>query len=43
MEEERFDEKAELSKEDHIELINHCNLKEINFLSSVFSVEFMQC
>ena len=32
-------EKAELSKEDHIELINHCNLKEINFLSSVFSVE----
>ena len=21
-------EKAELSKEDHIELINHCNLKE---------------
>ena len=32
-------EKAELSKEDHIELINHCNLNEINFLSSVFSIE----
>ena len=32
-------EKAELSKEDHICLINHCKEKEINFLSSVFSIE----
>ncbi len=31
-------EKAELSKEDHIELIEHCNKLNINFLSSVFSI-----
>ena len=31
-------EKAELSKEDHIELINHCNKIGIKFLSSVFSI-----
>jgi len=32
-------EKAELSKEDHIELIDHCNRIGIKFLSSVFSIE----
>ena len=32
-------EKAELSIADHINLINYCNKKEINFLSSVFSIE----
>ena len=31
-------EKAELSKDDHIELIEHCNKLNINFLSSVFSI-----
>ena len=31
-------EKAELSKEDHIELINYCDEIGINFLSSVFSI-----
>ena len=31
-------EKAELSKEDHIELINYCNEIGIKFLSSVFSI-----
>ncbi len=31
-------EKAELSKEDHIELINYCNKIGIKFLSSVFSI-----
>jgi len=31
-------EKAELSKENHIELINYCNNIGINFLSSVFSI-----
>jgi len=31
-------EKAQLSKEDHIELINHCNKIGIKFLSSVFSI-----
>ena len=32
-------EKAELSKENHIELINYCNEIGIKFLSSVFSIE----
>ena len=32
-------EKAELTEEDHITLIKHCNEKEINFLSSVFSIQ----
>ena len=32
-------EKAELSKEDHTELINYCNKIGIKFLSSVFSVD----
>ena len=32
-------EKAELSKEDHIELINYCNEIGIKFLSSVFSIK----
>jgi sialic acid synthase SpsE len=32
-------EKAELSKEDHIELINYCNEIGIKFLSSVFSIQ----
>lgn len=31
-------EKAELSKQDHIELINYCHEIGINFLSSVFSI-----
>jgi|TARA_R110000782_G_scaffold143157_1_gene235839 N,N'-diacetyllegionaminate synthase len=31
-------EKAELSKNDHIELINYCNQIGIKFLSSVFSI-----
>ena len=31
-------EKAELSKEDHIELIRYCDKLGINFLSSVFSI-----
>ena len=31
-------EKAQLSKEDHIELINYCNEIGIKFLSSVFSI-----
>ena len=31
-------EEAELSKDDHIELIEHCNKLNINFLSSVFSI-----
>lgn len=31
-------EKAELSKQDHIDLINYCNSIGIKFLSSVFSV-----
>jgi len=31
--------KAELSKEDHIELINYCNEIGIKFLSSVFSIK----
>lgn len=30
--------KAELSKQDHIDLINYCDEKEITFLSSVFSI-----
>ena len=32
-------EKAELSEADHVNLINHCDKKGINFLSSVFSIE----
>jgi len=32
-------EKAELTKEDHIELINYCNDIGIKFLSSVFSID----
>tara|TARA_R110000851_G_scaffold69994_1_gene156386 strand:+ start:7071 stop:7886 length:816 start_codon:yes stop_codon:yes gene_type:complete len=32
-------EKAELSKNDHIELINYCNQIGIKFLSSVFSID----
>ena len=32
-------EKAELTKEDHIELINYCNGIGIKFLSSVFSID----
>jgi N,N'-diacetyllegionaminate synthase len=32
-------EKAELSKEDHFELINYCNEVGIKFLSSVFSID----
>jgi len=32
-------EKAELSKENHIDLISFCNQNKINFLSSVFSIE----
>ena len=32
-------EKAELSRQDHIELINYCNKIGIKFLSSVFSVD----
>jgi len=31
-------EKAELSKQDHIELIEYCNQIGIKFLSSVFSI-----
>ena len=31
-------EKAELSRENHIELINYCNKIGIKFLSSVFSI-----
>ena len=31
--------KAELSKEDHVTLIQHCNKVGIEFLSSVFSIE----
>lgn len=32
-------EKAELSKDDHLQLISHCNAHNIKFLSSVFSIE----
>tara|TARA_R100001015_G_C4625764_1_gene184432 strand:+ start:1612 stop:2439 length:828 start_codon:yes stop_codon:yes gene_type:complete len=32
-------EKAELSKKDHIDLINYCNKVGIKFLSSVFSID----
>lgn len=32
-------EKAELTKEQHIELISYCNENKIEFLSSVFSIE----
>ena len=35
-------EKAELTKENHIELINYCNLIGITFLSSVFSIQDAQ-
>lgn len=35
-------EKAELSKENHIELINFCNTEKIEFLSSVFSIQDAQ-
>ena len=35
-------EKAELSREDHIELITYCNNIGIKFLSSVFSIEDAQ-
>tara|TARA_R110001583_G_scaffold13766_1_gene58626 strand:- start:8854 stop:9675 length:822 start_codon:yes stop_codon:yes gene_type:complete len=35
-------EKAELSKEDHIELIKYCNEIGIKFLSSVFSIQDAQ-
>jgi len=31
-------EKAELSEDNHIELINHCKTSKIKFLSSVFSI-----
>lgn len=31
--------KSELTKDQHIELINHCNMIGINFLSSVFSIK----
>lgn len=32
-------EKAELSEQNHLELINYCNDNEIKFLSSVFSID----